>query len=47
MNKMLKCPHCGNDDQRMISLVQEFQTYIKYFCEVCSKIFEIKRDLND
>jgi transcription elongation factor Elf1 len=40
MSKTLKCPHCGNDNPSMISLIGKLKEEIEaYFCEVCSKTF--------
>lgn len=40
----IKCPHCGNDDKRMIEIAitieSAFSKRIIYYCEVCSKEFE-------
>ena len=41
-----KCPHCQNKDESMISRVHVFSKAIAYYCEVCSKTFEVK-DVTD
>lgn len=38
---IIQCPHCGND--RMIELIVSTVLYDNYLCEVCSKIFSVKK----
>lgn len=48
----IKCPHCGNEDNRMIEIhkINYINTgtgstnEIIYHCEVCSKEFKFKRE---
>jgi len=36
----MKCPHCGNDDKRMMTPAGEYPpNWKRYFCEVCAKYF--------
>jgi DNA-directed RNA polymerase subunit RPC12/RpoP len=42
------CPHCGNDDERMIELLSPGKGNMpsSYVCQVCSKFFLVKGKLN-
>lgn len=40
MTTLLICPHCKNDDDNMIDAIRVGY----YFCLVCGKTFEVKRD---
>jgi transposase-like protein len=37
----VKCPHCQNDDMRMLEWMPKRKAWV---CDVCSKIFEVKDD---
>jgi uncharacterized Zn finger protein (UPF0148 family) len=39
----IKCPHCGNDDRKMIEILPDG----RLFCGVCAKKFEVKNDPSD
>lgn len=34
----VQCPHCQNDDMRMIERIEKGK-YVWYVCQVCSKSF--------
>lgn len=43
----VKCPHCQNKDETLIGLSATLRgaaIYYRYYCEVCSKVFEVKED---
>lgn len=40
----LKCPHCQNDDEDLIEVVQTRKHYLMCVCEVCAKMFEVRLD---
>ncbi len=41
------CPHCTNSDARMIEETVRTALFIVYTCAVCSKIFSIKKEINN
>lgn len=40
--KHMICPHCKNDDVRLIEILIKWKDRITYFCSVCSKRFDVK-----
>lgn len=40
----VRCPHCENDDGRMIEHIQRNMFTRIYYCTVCSKTFEVDDD---
>jgi len=43
----LKCPHCKNDDKRLIELTAKYRDKIVYTCDVCCKTWEDKGESNE
>lgn len=42
---MTTCPHCGNDDKRMQQVVAQDTKVMIVFCEVCSKLFKVEKNV--
>lgn len=38
-----KCPHCNNDNEKMIEKLGEYDNRIKYGCNVCSKVWVVSK----
>ena len=38
-----QCPHCGNDDMTMIEIIVKYANRIVYFCNVCSKKWDVMK----
>ena len=39
----MQCPHCKNDDERLITYISATVTKLVYICEVCSKHFLVDK----
>jgi len=44
MNEELRCPHCQNDDKRMIEVTAEYIDKIIYTCDVCTKHWPVRKN---
>jgi transposase-like protein len=44
MNEELRCPHCKNDDKKMIEETKVYTDYIIYTCDVCTKTWPVRRN---
>jgi len=42
----LKCPKCDNEDTSMLEVIANNETNAMILCNVCSKVFRIKKDAN-
>lgn len=40
----LQCPHCKNDNPKMIEIIGKKNLDIKYRCEVCSKYCIVQKE---
>ena len=43
ISKLVICPHCQNDDMKMIELIWQTAIAFYYQCNVCSKSFSIRK----
>jgi len=37
----IQCPHCTNDDARLMEQISSYKGYMLFRCDVCSRKFDI------